>query len=116
MGCPVHDCMKKCSPSPFFCSAHIELTNHVATSLHSLVANFPSLWFYVPCLSSLPHSISHIILTPVSEGWEGPDWSGCSPEQPERPYHDPEHLPAAEEPERAGQKPVWACYSSTNLI
>lgn len=63
MGRPVHDCMKKRTPFPFFfCSAHIELTNHVATSLHSLVTNFPSLWFYVSHLSPLPHSISHIIL------------------------------------------------------
>lgn len=34
----------------------------MATSLHSLVANFPFVWFYVSCLSPLPHSISHIIV------------------------------------------------------
>lgn len=44
----------------------------------------------------------------VSEGRQGPCWSGRDPEQPERPHGDTEHLPPAAEPERTGEKPVWA--------
>lgn len=82
-------------PWPYFFAAHIEITNHVVLGLPSLIHHH--------------HLCVSLIWSPsVSEGRQGACWSGHDPEQPERPHGDPEHLPTAEEPQRTGEKPVWA--------
>lgn len=89
-------------PWPYFFAAHIEITNHVVLGLPSLIHHH--------------HLCVSLIWSPsVSEGRQGACWSGHDPEQPERPHGDPEHLPTAEEPQRTGEKPVWAWHSLEKL-
>lgn len=117
IGSSWHHCMNNCFlDNILYCTCGIN-----QPSPCRLVSNLPFLWFCLlslssrhpdpPCLTTFSPSSPN-----VPQGWEGPSWRSGDPEQPEWPHGDPQHLPAAEEPGRARQKPVQEIYSSNQWV